>query len=48
MLVPDLVSHASENVGGTLGKIIKNVLSSPITSGGITVIILNLILGKKA
>jgi xanthine permease XanP len=47
LLVPDFVSHLSDNVGGTTGKIIKSVLSSAITTGGITVIILNLILGKR-
>jgi len=47
LLVPEVISHAAANLGGTGGKIMQSVLSSAITTGGITVIILNLLLGKK-
>ena len=47
LLVPELISILAKNVGGTGGKIIQNVFGSSITTGGIAVIILNLLFGEK-
>jgi len=47
LLVPEIVSALSNNVGGTSGKLIQSIFSSAITTGGLTVIILSAIMGQS-
>lgn len=46
LLVPEIVTTLSANIGGTTGKIISSVLGSSVTAGGLTAIALSLFLGK--
>lgn len=46
LLVPEIVTTLSANIGGTAGKIISSVLGSSVTAGGLTAIALSLFLGK--
>ena len=45
LLVPEIVTTLSANIGGTFGKIIGSVLGSSITAGGLSAIVLSLFLG---
>lgn len=47
LLVPEVIQMLSKNVGGLSGKIIGSIFSSPITTGGLTVILLSVIIGDK-
>lgn len=46
LLVPEILTTVSHNIGGIAGKIVQSVFGSPITAGGLTAIILSLFLGK--
>jgi xanthine permease XanP len=46
LLVPEVINTLSTNIGGDLGKIIKNVFGSSVTAGGLTAIIASLVITK--
>jgi xanthine permease XanP len=46
LLVPEIVSAFSNNIGGQAGKLVQSIFSSAITTGGLTVIILSAIMGE--
>jgi len=46
LLAPEVINTLSTNIGGDLGKIIKNVFGSSVTAGGITAIIASLVITK--
>jgi xanthine permease XanP len=47
LLVPEIVTAFSTNIGGQAGKLVQSIFSSAITTGGLTVIILSAIMGEK-
>jgi xanthine permease XanP len=47
LLVPEIVTALSGNIGGTAGKLVQSIFSSAITTGGLTVIILSAIMGQS-
>ncbi|MGE4444865.1 MAG: uracil-xanthine permease family protein [Candidatus Altimarinota bacterium] len=46
LLVPEVITAMSNNIGGITGKIIQSVFGSAITAGGLTAIIATLFLGE--
>jgi len=46
LLVPEIVTTLSNNIGGNIGKIINSVFGSPVTAGGITAIIATLVISE--
>jgi len=42
LLVPQILTTVSNNIGGDLGKIISSVFGSPVTAGGLTAILATL------
>jgi len=47
LLVPEIVNTIATNIGGDVGKIIKSVFGSSITTGGLTAIIASLCIAKS-
>ncbi len=47
LLVPEIVSTLSSNIGGQAGKLVQSIFSSAITTGGLTVILLSAIMGES-
>jgi xanthine permease XanP len=47
LLVPEIITALSGNIGGTAGKLVQSIFSSAITTGGLTVIILSFIMGES-
>ena len=46
LLVPQILTTFSNNIGGDLGKIINSVLGSPVTAGGLTAILATLFIAQ--
>ena len=46
LLVPEVITTLSNNIGGDLGKVIKSVFGSAITAGGLTAIISSLFITR--